>query len=229
MPQHALKLSKLLRLLDHKDGKRASALRADARTLVNKEDGEETGGGDFHLTIWRDMKAHIAGEESAAELRAKVSAHIAVNPRRKNLYPLLSEAFLLWWGEKGRWTNEGVTLAPKSPTALYDVPGYDARIRINNFLALNIGDSKKKYFYPYFSDAPTLTEETARIGLWLLTRALPSIPPQELYILDVLRSKSYCLERNPLKGNEEALLEARYAVIHKEWLAAYQHFKKEAA
>lgn len=78
------------------------------------------------------------------------------------------------------------------------------------------------YVYPYFAPEPPLSEEAARLGLWLLIEALPQVPPAEIRILDVIRGQTFSVDRNPLDGAENQNFIQRYRglLAEREALAA---------
>ncbi len=141
-----------------------------------------------------------------------VDARIAGNERRRNLYPRLRDGFLLWWNDRRRWTNEPFHPGP-SLRAHFPFPGLAATVKVDSILSVRDGLGAEHAVYPYFSPEPVLTEEAARLGLWLLTRALPSVLPGEIRILDVIRGRTFSLDRYPLQGSEEEIFRRRYAQL----------------
>lgn len=71
--------------------------------------------------------------------------------------------------------------------------------------------------YPYFAPEPTLADESARVGLWLMGRALPALNWDEIRILDVIRGQTFSVDRNPLRGNEETIFMRRYNAVLQQW------------
>lgn len=207
-------LRKLLQLFYLPDNRRRSLLRADIRIDLNKALGETTDGGDFHGPFWADAKSHVAGEE---DLRSKIKERIESNKGRTRLYPLLSDGFLRWWNEKRRWRNEAFEFLPQSVKTQLSVPELGGTIKIENLLALQIGDQFSRIIYPYFSEDPPLPEEGRRIGLSVLNNGLPEYSVEDLRILDVLRASSCGTLDNPLQGNENELFLRRYGDVLKEW------------
>ena len=55
-----------------------------------------------------------------------------------------------------------------------------------------------------------MSNDAARLGLWLLGEALPHVPADEIRILDVIRGTTYSIDRNSLMGDEEAEFRRRY-------------------
>lgn len=90
-------------------------------------------------------------------------------------------------------------------------------IKIENLLALKIGDQSHRIIYPYFSEEPALPEEGRRIGLSILNKGLVDYSIDDLRILDVLRGSSYGILDHALQGNENELLLRRYGDVLKEW------------
>lgn len=73
--------------------------------------------------------------------------------------------------------------------------------------------SVEHYVYPYFSPEPILSEEAARLGLWLLIEALDTVPREEIRILDVIRGETFSIDRHPLRGTEEQDFVRRYGAL----------------
>ena len=205
-------LRKLLKLLFLEERKRRSALRADIREDIRREAGDDAGGGDFYSPFWADAKSHVFG---GADLRATTQARIAANSRRDNLYPRLRDGFLSWWEEKRRWTNQPFKPGRKLK-ARYRFPGLDATVKVDNILTVVDGSGDEHVVYSYFSPEPALTDESARLGLWLICQAFPGIPAEELRILDIIRGNTFSLDRTPLTGEEELEFRARYARLIRE-------------
>jgi hypothetical protein len=88
-----------------------------------------------------------------------------------------------------------------------------ATVKIDNILSVRDGLNAERAIYPYFSPEPVLSEEAARFGLWLLINALPDVSPEEFRILDVIRGRTFSLDRNPLSGDEEGDFRRRYAAL----------------
>lgn len=201
-----------------------SAVRADVRSHINKEEGFESSGGDFHVPFWRDAKDHLQG---TSDLTEQTHARIGSNSRRSRLYPELAKKFLEWWNEKKRWSNEGFSILPNPIKGQFKIPELKAIVKVENILPIDIGNQPTRYFYPYFSESPILGDEAARIGLWLIQQALPNIPADRIRILDILRAKSFSLKKNPLKGNEEELFIQSYGRILRKWDEIYAELKNE--
>jgi hypothetical protein len=215
-------LRKLLRLIYLPDNKRTSLLRADIRSDLKKTAGETSEGGDFHGPFWTDAKNHVAG---IGDLRSKIKQRVDRNKGRKRLYDLLGNGFLQWWDEKRRWRNVPFEVLPESVKAQLLISELGGTIKIENLLALKIGDQSHRIIYPYFSEEPALPEEGRRIGLSVLNKGLVDYSIDDLRILDVLRGSSYGILDHALQGNENELLLRRYGDVLKEW----KKLKKEYA
>lgn len=213
-------LRKLLQLFDAPNAKRVSLLRADIRAEISKENGIAGDGGDFYVPFWADAKKHVAG---TLDLAIQTEARIKSNEGRKRLYPELRDGFLLWWNEKRRWINEPFVLLPENPAIHFPVPGSTAIVKIENTLGLLVGGASHRIIYPYFSEVPTLTQATARIGLWLLKEAMSEYAEEDLRILDIIRSRSFSLADTRLSGNEQELFAARYKAL----VAERKNLKKD--
>lgn len=213
MSLEKIHLRKLLKILFLPPNQRRSELRKDIREEINREAGEDAGGGDFYAPFWADAKAHVFG---TIDLYDAVDARIAVNGRRDNLYPRLREGFLLWWNKRRRWTNEPFRLGRPLKTH-FPFPGLDAVVKVDNILSVRDALGAERVVYPYFSPEPVLSEDAARLGLWLLVRAFPTIPPEEFRILDVIRGQTFSLDKLPLRGSEEGDFLRRYSRTINEW------------
>jgi hypothetical protein len=195
--------------------KRVSALRDDIRSDRARATAgpDDEGGGDFYGPFWADAKAHVFGQGNLHDL---VQERIALNWRRRDLYPRLRDGFLLWWDERRRWTNQ-----PFQPGRVVrgrcDLPGLAATVKIDNVLSVRDAGGVEHYVYPYFFPEPPLDEQAARFALWLLGIALPpDVPREELRVLDVIRGQTFSIDRHPLRGNEEAAFRDRYASLLRE-------------
>jgi hypothetical protein len=192
---------------------RTSFLRADIRDDLAREGGAAGGGGDFYGPFWKDAKDHVYGY---TDLHDATAARIDANFRRRNLYPRLRDGFLLWWNDRRRWTN--APFEPIAPPGLYfPVPRLGVTVKIGGILAVRDGRGSDHFVYPYWFDRPALSDEAARVGLWLLTLALPKTDPDELRILDILRGRNFALDRNALLGDESDLFARRYRAATAEW------------
>ncbi len=212
MALESIHLRKLLKLIFLEPNKRRAALRAEIREELRREAGEDAGGGDFYTPFWADAKSHVFG---AADLRRATDGRIVANARRQNLYPQLRDGFLKWWDEKRRWTNSPFKPG-KNYKARFRFPGLDATVKVESLLSVIDGVGQEYVVYSYFAPEPRLTAESARLGLWLLTQALPTIPPSQLRILDIIRGNTFSIDRNPLAGDEEIEFRARFARLIRE-------------
>lgn len=136
---------------------------------------------------------------------------------RLRLYPLLRDGFLVWWNEKRRWINEPIAALPKSINSSFGFIDLEGTVKVENLLSLRIGDENFRYIYPYFCEKPEMDADVARLGLWLMSKALPDLNTSELRILDVLRSETYSLDKYPFRGDEEEVFSLRYRRILREW------------
>ncbi|MGY4398603.1 hypothetical protein ACVWZA_003811 [Sphingomonas sp. UYAg733] len=207
-------LRKLLKILYLEPNKRTSALRSEIREDVAKEGGGLAGGGDFYGPFWKDAKDHVFEK---TDLRDTTKTRMESNGGRANLYPQLRDGFLLWWEKRRRWTNVPFEQA-QSIKAKFEFPGLDTVVKIDNVLSVKDARNEDRFIYPYFSPTPQLSEEAARLGLWLLGKALPNIPAEEIRILDVIRGRTFSIDRYPLSGNEEHLFYQKYESALKQWI-----------
>jgi hypothetical protein len=212
MTPKTLHLNKLLKFFELRDQKLISALRAEIR--AERDKGLKEGGGDFHGAFWKDAKWHV---RRLLDLRQQTDIRIEALKQRKRLYPLLAEGFLGWLSELSRTTNQRVSWAEASVHNHHSFPDLDLTLKVDNLLALRIGEEKFRLVYPYFSETPVLSERWARVGLWAMSEALPNYSLTDMEILDVLRARGFRGSRLFLKGDEEALFSRRYAEILKEW------------
>jgi hypothetical protein len=214
MSLESVHLRKLLQMFFLPANKLTTSLRADIRLEIKKAQGEAGDGGDFHGPFWTDAKRHVSGD---SDLLSQMTIRIRSNKRRERLYPALVRGFLSWWEERRRWRNEPFKLITQSVKARFRIQELDAIVKIENVLAFEIDDESKRIIYPYFSEEPELTEDGARIGLWLLCEALPTYNPQEFRILDILRSKSFGLIDVPFQGDERDVFVQKYRTILTQW------------
>lgn len=216
MSLQRISLRKLLRLFYAPNAKRIEILRVDIRTEIARdlEEDDDGGGGDFYVPFWSDAKDHAAG---ASDLRLTTAARIEVNSRRGNLYPRLLDGFLRWWNDTRRRINEPFQLIRDSISALFPVDELDAIVKVENVLALRVGDNSDRVIYPYFSVETPLTEEGARIGLWLLGQSLRRFNLSEIQILDVFRGRSFSNRDLPFRGDERRVFLTRYRALIAEW------------
>lgn len=212
-------LRKLLKLLMMTDTLRSTAIKNNAREVMKRNDEGASAGGDFHAPFWSAAKAHAAGN---GDLREAIAEQIEKNWRRKNLYPRLCDGFLRWWQEKRRWINEEISELPKTIKSSVGFIEFDGTVKVENLLSLQIGDDRYRYVYPYFAEKPALTPQGAKLGLWLMSRALPELRIEDMRILDVLRGETFSIDRYPLDGSEEETFSLSYRRILREWR---EHFR----
>jgi hypothetical protein len=207
-------LRKLLRLFYAKPNFRRRLLLDEIRNDINKENDEETGGGDFHAPFWADAKDHIAGK---LDLREQTKDRIAKNERRKRLYPLLAKGFLSVWEEKIRWRNEPYEFHPATAKGQLSLDDFGAIVKVENVLSIKIWDGTNRLVYPYFAEDPILAIEAARLGLWALHEALPEFSADEVRMMDVLRGTYFRPADAPLQGNERTIFVQKYDSVLTEW------------
>jgi hypothetical protein len=205
-------LRKLLQLFYLPPNRQTSKLREDIRNDRDRDSGGLGSGPDFFGGFWADAKGHVFGR---GDLHEGVRGRIESNPGRKRLYPILRDGFLRWWNERRRWTNEPFQPA-EIPRARYVMDGLGT-VKVENVLAVKDAKGADHFVYPYFCEQPELGDEAARLGLWLLQAALPRIDPLELRILDVMRGRTFSIDRTPLKGDEEQIFRRRYGALLRRW------------
>jgi hypothetical protein len=207
-------LRKLLRLFYAAASERRAILGADIYSEQTKKDGDdEEGGGDFHGPFWADAKRHVEG---IVDLPTQTKTRIAKNARRRNLYPLLTQGFLAWRNEKRRWRNEDFILI-QDVKGRVAFPELNGLVKVENLLAVRVENRFSRIVCPYFSEEPLLPPIGARLGLWLMSEALPRYPIEDLRILDVLRGKSFGVIDVGIEGDERAQFTAEYARVLEEW------------
>jgi hypothetical protein len=89
-------------------------------------------------------------------------------------------------------------------------------VKVDSILSITDGLGSHHYVYPYFAEAPAVSEEAARLGLWVLGRALPNVPPEQFRLLDVFRGQAFSIKETPLQGDEEQLFHRMYAGLVQE-------------
>lgn len=215
-----INLRKLLRMMYAPEALCVSLLRSDIREEIAKADGLSAAGGDFYGPFWSDAKDHAI---SRLDLHSATEERIAANPRRANLYPQLRDGFLLWWNERRRWTN--APFVPiNAPKGRLDFTTLNSAVKIENFLSVNDSDAEPHFVYPYFSFAPALSGEAARLALWAITEINIIQDSSTVRVLDVIRGNTYSLERNPLVGDEDAMFEMRYRNLISQWNALWGEY-----
>ena len=219
-------LRKLLRAFNEPENRKITLLRGDIRSELKKRSGLSSKGGDFHGPFWSDAKNHASGE---IDLSIATLDRIAKNEARGRLYPELTEGFLEWWHNKRRTRNEPISAFPYTVKKRYAIDELDAVVKVENLLSIMIGDPDsglqgKRLIYPYFSEEPVLDEKTARLGLWLLSEALPEYDSEDLRILDVMRARAFSLMEFPLTGIEENEFKKKYGMLIDEWEALSEQY-----
>lgn len=207
-------LRKLLVAFGSTEARQVSMLRSDIRSEIAKENGQSSGGGDFHVPFWSDAKSYVL---SGTDLASRTETRVASNKQRKRLYPSLHDGFMDWWNNKKRFNNEKIVPYPTEIKARFTVEDLDATVKVENFLGLSVGGDEKRLIYPYFAEKPALSEQNARLGLWLISKAFPKYQLDDFRILDVLRGKSYSPKDCDWKGNEEATFGLKYGRLLSRW------------
>lgn len=209
-----INLRKFLQLVYADSRLQRSLLLADIRDDRSKEAGEKSSnGGDFYGPFWADVKDHAAGR---SDLTEQTEIRIKKNKGRARLYPILSKCFLDMWNEKMRWRNEAFEFVPESVKAQLELKKLGT-IKVENTAAVKIWDGTHRVIYPYFSEAPTLPEEAARLGFWALEKALPNYEPKDFRIVDIQRRAYFRPVDVGVNGNEEKLFTDKYAALLKAW------------
>lgn len=223
MSIRSIHLGKLLRLFYCSDRDRRRLLREDIREQLRREAGiSKDGGGDFYVPFWSDAKDHVLGE---SDLSTNVAIRIAANRGRRRLYPEFEQGFLGWWNGTRRWRNEPIRPIDSPARARLPIRGTDGVVKVENVLALDSGPEFQRLIYPYLVEEPPLTDEGARIALWVMQAALPEYELDDMRILDVLRSHSLGTLDLPLQGDEEHILVERYAWLRREWDRLREEFR----
>lgn len=220
MSVRSISLRKLIKILFLPANRRVSAIRTGILEEIKRDHGSTGGGGDFYAPFWSDAKNHVF---ALSDLHASVADRIASNDKRRNLYPRLRDGFLLWWDQRRRWTNEPFRQAQQL-RARFPFPGIDAIVKIDSILSVKDAQNADRYIYPYFAPEPELTDEAARLSLWLLSQALPNVPVGELHVFDVIRGQTFSIDRHPLRGDEEQVFRRRYESLIGEWDALRQGY-----
>lgn len=221
MALDVIHLRKLLRILYAPEALRISLIRSDIRSDIAKEGDEAGSGGDFFGPFWADAKAHVI---EGRDLVAASEARVVANRGRARLYPKLAEGFLSWWNTKRRWTNENLSFFENSIRGRARFDDLALIVKVDNLLSLRIGDRGERLIYPYFSERPVLSREAARVGLWVMSRALPRHDIADLRILDVARGQPFSTDDVPLNGNEESLFRERCAELLEQWEALWEEY-----
>uniref|UniRef100_A0A2A4YU14 Uncharacterized protein n=1 Tax=OCS116 cluster bacterium TaxID=2030921 RepID=A0A2A4YU14_9PROT len=211
-------LNKLLKLMFLPENELITALRVDIRQEFSKKVGESKAGGDFYMPFWSDAKKHVLGE---IDLSEQTSHRITQLAGRKKIYSDLEIGFLNLWK---RGDNQNVHLLPIKPKGYLEIDDKNLLVKVENLMAISI-DGHERLGYPYWFPNPTLCEEAARIGLWIMGEALPEHNKENMRIFDIIRSDFYSLKNCPLLGDEnEILLQNFNRILNKrrELLMEYQ-------
>lgn len=169
-------------------------------------------GDDFYGAFWADAREHVFGGQ---DLHEATNGRMADSRNRRRLYPLLRDGFLGWWNAYRRRTNEPFQLGPPLRTR-FEFLDLAAMVKVDSILSITDGLGGHHYVYPYFAEAPELSEDAARLGLWLLSRALPDVPADRFRLLDVFRARAFSIGQNPLQGDEEQRFSRLYAGLIQE-------------
>jgi hypothetical protein len=207
-------LDKLLKAFFLPENKRIALLRNDIRSEIAKEEGSDSGGGNFYTPFWSDAKNHIRG---SADLRVETARRIEMNERRRRLYPRLQNGFLNWWENRRRWTNLEFVVQDFAPKGHYRFDELDATVKVENLVGISIGEDEKRLIYPYFYEEPVVSETMSRLGLWLMSEALSGYAHGAMRILDIPRSNSNSIEDFPLRGNEKEQFRSHYQRLIDQW------------
>lgn len=207
-------IGRLLRAMYADRGDRIAVLRDDIRTEIRKESGfRAEGGGDFYVPFWADAKQHVSG---AVHLNTATQSRIDANGRRGNLYPKLQDGFLRWWQENRRLRNEPFTIIEQHVKATRSFPNL-GDVRIENTLSFTIGTDGHRIVVPYFYEDPPISDEMARLSLWLMSDAISEYDTTDMRILDVMRARSFSTVETPLRGDEEALFTDKFRTLLADW------------
>lgn len=199
-------VNKFLRLAYSSDKQLRSALLVDINQEKRKAAGSDSGGGDFYSPFWADARKHILGE---ADLSVLTTERIKKNGGRKNLYPKLEQGVLALW-ERGH--NLDVELLSVSPKGRFPFPDIGLTAKVESIMALSI-EGEERLVYPYWFPDPILSEEAARIGLWLLSQVLSNEQSDNFRIFDIIRAEYFSLATCPLQGNEKSIVAKNYKRI----------------
>jgi len=214
-------LRKLLQIAYAPTNLRTSLMRADIRSEIAKQGELGSGGGDFFAPFWSDAKSHAA---QRCDLTLETARRVASNRGRSRLYPRLRDGFLTWWDDRRRWTNQELRSFETSAKGQLEFKDLGVVLKVENLLCVTVGENEHKLIYPYFSERPILTEEGARLGLWVMGRALPRWELADMRILDVMRGASYSVDRNPFDGREEVLLHDKIERLVVEWQHLWEEY-----
>ena len=219
MSIEVIHLRKLLQLLYSNPRQQETLLRTEVRNDILKSQGGTVAGGDFYAPFWSDVRSHVFNVE---DLHATVEKRIENNDRRALLYPILRDGFLKWWEESRRWTNTPFEQV-RSPSVSYRFNEL-LTVKIEGMLGVRDALGIERYIYPYFSEAPALKNEGARISFWLLTRAFPAISVDGFRILDVSRGRIYSPDWCYLEGDEETTLQRKFYQLWTKFVSIEENY-----
>lgn len=214
MSLNVIHLRKLLKFCSLNDERARSALRREAYEDMRRLENPTEGGGDFHAPFWRDAKNHVChgmSLEDATEIR------VERNYRRGRLYPLMKDAFLDWWLEMQRSTNETLRPVEENVHARQVFEDLGITVKVDNLLSLQLGHDRHRLIYPYFSEEPAISETWARVGLWMIGETLSDWDVDDAVLLDLHRRRSFSTSTHQLRGNEQALLQRRVHDLREMW------------
>jgi hypothetical protein len=129
----------------------------------------------------------------------------------------LRDCFLSMWSEKMRWRNEPFEFVPESVKAQLAIKELGTIVKIENTAAIKAWDGSHRVIYPYFSEAPPLPDQGARLGFWALTEALPDYRPEDFRIIDFQRRAYFRPADVGMTGDEKKQFIERYDALLKKW------------
>lgn len=209
-------LSKLLKIFGADDSLRRRLIREDLYRDRKKLEGFDGSGGDFYVPFWADAKSYVTNGQ---DLHIATKARIEDLRQRASLYPRLRDGFLEWLELSRRDTNQKLVPSEKTVHARHDFPEMQLTLKIDNVMALHVGNDRVRLVYPYFCKEHGLSERWGRVGIWLMKVTFPAFELDDMEIVDVMRGRSIAGRRGQLVGDEEQLFKGRYALIHDEWEA----------
>jgi hypothetical protein len=160
------------------------------------------------------VKDHAAGR---SDIIKQTKKRIAKNKTRARLYPILRDSFLNMWNEKMRWHNEPFEFVPESVKAQLPIKKLGTIVKIENTAAIETWDGSHRIIYPYFSEAPPLPEDGARLGFWALNEALPDFRTEDFRIIDMQRRAYFRPADIGMKGDEGNQFVQRYDILLRTW------------
>lgn len=207
-------LRKLLKFLQLNPAQTRSALRREAYEDRRREEFPDEGGGDFHAPFWSDAKAYVT---QGSDLNDAVDYRIQRNDRRARLYPMMRDRFLEWWEEFERGTNETLVPQEERVHARHRFEDLGITVKVDNLLALGLGEDRHQLIYPYFSEAPPISPRWARVGLWVMAETLEAYSVDDMLIVDIHRARAFSTRTTPLQGDEGEMLAARMSELRDIW------------